>query len=135
MANILDIKPITSFSKELRNAMERKGVRTKDLADQLGLNPNHVTKMLAGSTFPSPLSLRDICKILGLKLDEMTRVVVVDKISKKHGGIPFEFAGSHPELMRLIPMWDQLKPEQKQMLVGQIEIMVKQNGVARRKRA
>ncbi len=54
----------------LRDLRIRKGYRQQDLADRLGVQQSFVSKYEAGERRLDILELRQVCRVLGMKLSE-----------------------------------------------------------------
>lgn len=118
----------TNFAKALSEGLEAKGWDIAELARQIDSSYEYGRQLVRGYTFPGKHVLKSICAVLDLDQEEMRKLVVGDKISKKYGGIPPELTGKDPRFVEIERLLPQLTPEQFETVVGIIE------GIARRNR-
>ena len=56
------------FGKRLRETMLREGVKTRDVAEELGVDPEAVRLWRAGKRMPKPDSMKKLAKMLGISV-------------------------------------------------------------------
>jgi len=118
----------SNFAKALEEGLEAKGWDIADLARQIDCSYEYGRQLVRGYTFPGKHVLKNICTVLDLDQEEMRKLVVGDKISKKYGGIPAELTGKDPRFLEIERLLPQLTAEQFEIVVEIIE------GIARRNR-
>jgi len=117
----------TNFAKALSERLEAKGWDIADLARQIDSSYEYGRQLVRGYTFPGKHVLKSICTVLDLDQEEMRKLVVGDKISKKYGGIPPELTGKDPRFLEIERLLPQLTEQQFDFIVGAIEGIAKRN--------
>jgi hypothetical protein len=118
----------TGFAKALEEGLEAKGADIATLARELGTSYEYARQLVRGYTLPGKLLLKNICTVLDLDQEEMRKLVLGDKISKKYGGIPPELTGKDPRFLEIERLLPQLTEEQFDFILGAVD------GIARRNR-
>ena len=62
---------MTTFSKNLKQAIKEKGLKQKDLGDMLGLTQQNISSYANGKTSPDIPTLRKLCEILEITPNEL----------------------------------------------------------------
>lgn len=120
----------TTLTSELINAgLAEKKMSIKDLAEAVDITYEHSRRLSRGESLPSKFILREVCKVLGISLQEAERAATADRINKKFGGIPAEMSGKIPSLSAIERVWNSLTEEQQADATAMIQ------GWARRNRA
>lgn len=127
MTLAVEMKPEGRLARALVQRMNELDCTIKQLAQRTGMTYEHIRKLVKGAAYPSRLALRELCRVLGLDLQETESLAVADRIEKKYGGIPHALAGKHPELSLLAPSWDMLTEEQKTSFRIQIKSVADAN--------
>jgi len=117
----------TGFAKALEEGLEARGADIATLARELGTSYEYARQLVRGYTLPGKHVLKSICTVLDLDQEEMRKLVVEDKISKKYGGIPPELTGKDPRFLEIERLLPQLTPEQFEIVVGIIEGITRRN--------
>lgn len=127
MTRAVQLEPHGRLASALVERMNQIDLTLKDVAQRTGLTYEHIRKLAKGEAFPSPLALRELCRVLDLDQKMSQELAISDRIERKYGGIPHALAGKHPELSLLAPWWDQLTEEQKQSFRIQIQSVAEAN--------
>ncbi len=127
MRPAVTIRPAGRLAQSLVDRMNALDLTIKDVAARCGLTYEHIRKLVKGDAYPSPLALREVCRVLALESAEMEALAVADRLEKKYGGIPHVLAGHHPELSLLARWWDLLTDEQKNSFRIQIRSVAEAN--------
>jgi hypothetical protein len=117
----------TNFAKTLSERLEAKGWDIADLSRQIDCSYEYGRQLVRGYTFPGKHVLKSICAVLDLDQEEMRKLVVGDKISKKYGGIPSELTGKDPRFLEIERLLPQLTAEQFEIVVEIIEGITRRN--------
>jgi len=117
----------SNFAKALEERLEAKGWDIAELARQIECSYEYGRQLVRGYTFPGKHVLNSICAVLDLDQEEMRKLVVGDKISKKYGGIPPELTGKDPRFLEIERLLPQLTEEQFDFIVGAIEGITRRN--------
>lgn len=125
-------KFVPQFSHSMLEGLEDKNQNVAWLAKEVGITYEHARKLGKGVAFPSRRLLRDICRVLGLKEEEMWRLVVSDKLREKYGEIPTELAGKSQRALEVERLLPKITEEQYQSLLGMLEGWAKRNRLAGR---
>lgn len=118
---------IGQFATAMNDALKEKKMSMQDVADALDITYEHTRKICHSMAFPGKHTLKPLCRLLGLDLDEMHRLVVSDKIEHKYGGLPYELAGKSEKFKTLERLLPKLTDEQFNTVLGMIEGMVRRN--------
>jgi transcriptional regulator with XRE-family HTH domain len=117
----------TNFAKALSERLEAKNWDIAELARRIDSSYEYGRQLVRGYTFPGKHVLKNICTVLDLDQEEMWKLVVGDKISKKYGGIPAELTGKDPRFLEIERLLPQLTELQFDFIVGAIEGIAKRN--------
>jgi hypothetical protein len=107
----------SGFAAALSDQMRVKGWDIAKLAREIETSYEFARRLTTGQSFPSRLTLKHICKMLGLDQEKMWNLVVSDKITQKYGAVPGKSA-RFAELERLLP---DITEDQYQTLLGMVE--------------
>jgi transcriptional regulator with XRE-family HTH domain len=121
------IMKTTGFAKAISERLEAKGWDIAELAQQIDSSYEFVRQLVRGYTLPGKHLLKDICKVLELDHEAMSRLVISDKITKKYGQVPLEMAHKEPRFLEIERLLPQLTPEQFEIVVGIIEGITRRN--------
>lgn len=119
--------PVKRFSAKMQAQMRLHNLTYRDVSEFLGLHYEHIRKLANGYALPSRVTLQKLAEILQVRMAELEKLVVADRIEMKFGKIPFQLIGSHPELGPLESLWRQLTKPQKEMVKMQIEAFAQFN--------
>lgn len=119
----------TLFSEKLKARMEELDMSIINLSDATGATYEHVRRVAAGDSLPSPYFLRTVCGVIGLDFEEMNKVISADKVRTKYGKALPELlmAGKDPSLAPVEKIWTKLKDEQKVAIIRQANQYIQEN--------
>jgi hypothetical protein len=117
----------SNFAKTLEERLEAKGWDIAELARQIDCSYEYGRQLVRGYTFPGKHVLKRICTALALDQEQMRKLVVGDKLSKKYGGIPPELTGKDPRFLEIERLLPQLTEPQFDFIVGAIEGITRRN--------
>jgi transcriptional regulator with XRE-family HTH domain len=132
MARNIEIKPNGRFAIALVSAMQDKGYSLNKMAEETESTYEHFRKLIKGLAYPSPRLLRDICKVLGLKQEQMEEFVNADKIKHKYGNSAARIFRRAPDMEEVDNGWAFLTDEQKATITGMVSMFTKQNRANKR---
>lgn len=89
-------RPFGQLGEALSDALERDRKNLSDFARSIDITYEHARKLVKGMAFPSRLLLKEICRVLALKFEEMDRLLVEDKLRHKYGPRYAEALGEDP---------------------------------------
>lgn len=84
------------LGETLSDALAKDHRTLPDFARSIGTTYEHARKLVKGMAFPSRLLLKEICRVLHLKFDEMDRLLVEDKLRYKYGPRYAQALGEDP---------------------------------------
>src|SRR5215831_17850415 len=108
----------TQIGELIAQKMQERGLSMKDLAAAVRVTYEHVRRVVKGESVPSSFFLRALCDTLQIPYTEAEKIATADRIKRKYGGVPIEIAGKRPDLEPLERVWDQLRDEQKEAIIG-----------------
>lgn len=111
----------TRLGDLISKKLAEKDLEILDLAKELEVSYEHARRIVKGLGVPSKPILRIICTYLGMNYKEAEKMVTVDKIQKKYGGIPLELSNKKPGLEPIERVWDSLTPSQQRDAVTLIQ--------------
>lgn len=121
-------EPKGRFAQELLAGLHEKGMTKNDLAAKLEISYEYVRKMEQGRGYPSRLLLKEICKLLGLKLEAMQDLITQDQLEKKYGSSGLKALGKDPRGSQLEAAGlNTLTKDQFHMVVSMVEGLAKGN--------
>jgi hypothetical protein len=129
--SVVDIMFQPESAQRIFERLEDKQQSIGWLAGQVGITYEHARKIVRGVAFPSKLLLPKICRALGLDKEEMTRLVISDRLKKKYGNIPSELAGETERSVKIGRLLPRLTDEQFENLLGMAEGWANRNRVAK----
>jgi hypothetical protein len=123
----VDAMFLPQFALALREKLEDKGKNMAWLAKEVDTTYEHARKICKGTAFPSRRLLKDICRTLNLKEEDMWRMVVSDKLRHKYGEIPRELAGQSARSVKIERLLPKLTDEQFEDLLSLAEGWAQRN--------
>ncbi len=72
----------------LKNAREQKGIKTRELANLLGIDQALVSKFESGSRFPTRNQVLKLSQFLDIEFDTLMIAWTKEKILNEHGNNP-----------------------------------------------
>jgi len=123
----VDAMFLPQFALALRERLEDKGRDMAWLAKEVDTTYEHARKICKGTAFPSRRLLKDICRSLNLKEEDMWRMVISDKLRHKYGDIPRELAGQTERSVRIERLLPKLTDDQFEDLMRMAEGWAKRN--------
>jgi hypothetical protein len=118
------INPKVAFAatKALDHMKDDKDTSLHDLKKELSMSYEHTRKLVRGLAFPSPNTLKVMCKFLGLDFEEMSRYTTEAQIKLKHGKAAESLFEVPEDAQDIMTGWAHLTPDQKRdataMVVG-----------------
>lgn len=123
----------TRLAGIIQQAMDKKKLSIREVAEKLGTTYEHVRGVVRGLTVPSDLALKELCRALDIDFGAVAKLVVADRILAKYGTIPLELAGKNPELEPIERVWDRLSNEHKSTLVMMAQTFANKDKASTRK--
>lgn len=114
------------FGLMFADAVQNKGVSLREIAAKVEMTYEQIRKCYLGTSSPSPLLTKELCKMLGMDLKLAQEAVNSDRMERKFGTTAFSMQGRDPRLSDIEPMLPQLSKQEWDMFVGQIRGFVQQ---------
>lgn len=89
------------FGHLLAQALEKKGLGLSDLATKINYTYEQCRKLYIGASGPSPLLVKEMCKVLDMSFNAAHAAATVDGIERRHGKIGMMALGLDPRLSAL----------------------------------
>jgi transcriptional regulator with XRE-family HTH domain len=113
--------PATILSRKIQDAMNTQNISIRDIAEKTEGSYENIRRVVKGVSVPSIPLLRSICEILGLDRAAISDIAKGDRIRQKYGSVPIELTGKKPSLEPVDRLWDELKPDQQEMVISMVE--------------
>jgi hypothetical protein len=89
------------FGHLLAQAMEKKGITLSVLATKIDYTYEQCRKLYIGTSSPSPLLLKEFCKVLDMSFVAADAAATVDRMERRYGKIGMMTLGLDPRLSAL----------------------------------
>jgi transcriptional regulator with XRE-family HTH domain len=114
------------FGQMLAAAVSRERLSLRDLAAKLDYTYEQMRKLWTGRSAPSPLLLKEICRILHLDFDKAQEAANADRAERKFGATALTMQGRDPRLADIEELLPQLSEQEWDMFVAQMRGFVHQ---------
>ena len=89
------------FGHLLAQALEKKGITLNELATKINYTYEQCRKLYIGTSSPSPLLVKELCKLLGMGILAADAAATVDRMERRYGKIGMMTLGLDPRLSAL----------------------------------
>jgi len=117
----------TLLAQRINERLPELKMSLNDLAAKTGSTYEYVRKLSRGLALPSKYMLRVLAEAIGLKYDEMEKIVVEDRIRMKYGEASLKVRGRSLAMEPFEKMVPQLDKAQREQIIGIMETWVKNN--------
>jgi transcriptional regulator with XRE-family HTH domain len=93
--------PAGRFGQLFNAAVERKHWSLYQLAEKLDYSYEQFRKILTGKSSPSPLLLKEFCRLLDMDMLTAETAVAADRMERKYGKSGLAALGQDPRLAQL----------------------------------
>lgn len=114
------------FGQMLAAAVQKKDISLRDLAAKLDYTYEQMRKLWLGTSAPSPLLLKELCKVLDIDFRDAQQASAADRMERRYGNTAFSVQGRDPRLGDIEDLLPQLSKEEWDMFVGQMRGFVHQ---------
>ena len=111
------------FSSALQDAIERRGMTLKSLAEGVDSTYEHMRRLVRGLAYPSRHLLHSIALELRVDFETLQTLLELDQIYEKYGGIP-KFLIPSPETRPLREAFLKLSPCNQEIVIAAAKIMI-----------
>lgn len=101
-------------------AMDKKGLTIKDLAEKLDITAEHTRRIVRGLYTPNKVALKGICLVLDLPFDETYRIALSERIRKKYGVVADNLEVRPKGLEPIEKSWEFLTKAQQKDVVSMV---------------
>ena len=112
------------FSQQLIQSMQRDGLTPKAIAIDLGCSYEFVRRMIRAECLPSSVYLTRMCLLFRWNVDEIRKLIAIDKARKKFGRHFWIALGKNPKYEPLYILWPHLTPEEQDYFAGWLQYLV-----------
>jgi len=89
------------FGTMFSQAIQRKGLTLRALAEKTDYSYEQMRKIYLGTSAPSQLLVKELSKILGMKVDEAQQAATQDQMERRYGKRGLKALGRDPRLAAL----------------------------------
>jgi transcriptional regulator with XRE-family HTH domain len=108
------------FGQMFAAAVSRERLSLRDIAAKLQYTYEQMRKLWIGTSSPSPLLLKDICRVLHLDFDKAQEAANADRAERKFGTASLTIQGRDPRLADIEELLPQLSDQEWDMFVAQM---------------
>lgn len=101
-------------------AVQKKDLSLRDIAAKLDYSYEQIRKFYIGTSFPSKLALKELCKMLDINEREAEKAVAGDRMERKYGASAYNVLGRDPRTAQLESLLPQLNNQEWDMFVSQL---------------
>jgi transcriptional regulator with XRE-family HTH domain len=124
MANI-GMTPGGHFGTMFAQAIQRKGLSLRALAEKLDYTYEQMRKLYLGTSAPSPLLVKELSKILGMNVERAQQAATQDRMERRYGKQGLKALGRDPRLAELDAVAALLSDQQLQTVITVARGLVK----------
>lgn len=97
----IGMTPRGHFGTMFAQAIQRKGIALRALAEKTDYSYEQMRKIYLGTSAPSPLLVKELSKILGMKIEEAQQAATQDRVERRYGKQGLKALGRDPRLAEL----------------------------------
>jgi transcriptional regulator with XRE-family HTH domain len=97
----IGMTPGGHFGTMFAQAIHRKGLTLRALAEKTSYSYEQMRKLYLGTSAPSPLLVKELSKILGMRIDEAQQAATQDRMERRYGKQGLKALGRDPRLAEL----------------------------------
>ncbi len=112
------------FGALLAHAAANNGLSLKEVADRAGVSYEQIRKLALMHSHPSPLLLKELCRILSLDPSKAEDAVAADRMDRKYGAAGLRVRKLSPRVARLEELVGLLTDEQFEAALAMIRGLV-----------
>jgi len=113
------------FGNMFAQAVERKGMSLRDVAQKTDYSYEQMRKLLKGSSAPSKLLVKDLSKILDMDFAKAEQAATEDRMQRRYGPKGLKALGRDPRLVPLDAVASVLTDRELQILLAVAHSLVK----------
>ena len=128
----IGMTPGGRFGAMFAQAIQKKGLTLRALAEKTDYSYEQMRKLYLGTSAPSPLLVKELSKILGIKVEDAQQAATQDRMERRYGQIGLKALGRDPRLAELDSVAALLSDQDLQTVVTVARGLVKarRHGVA-----
>jgi transcriptional regulator with XRE-family HTH domain len=127
----IGMNPGGHFGAMFAQAIEKKGLTLRALAEKTDYSYEQMRKLYLGTSAPSPLLVKELSKILGMKGEEAQQAATQDRMERRYGKQGLEALGRDPRLAELDAVAALLSDQDLQAVITVARGLVKSRNQAR----
>jgi transcriptional regulator with XRE-family HTH domain len=97
----ISMTPKGHFGTMYAQAIQRKGLTLRALAQKTSRSYEQMRKLYLGTSAPSPLLVKELSKILGMKVEQAQKAATQDRMQRRFGKQGLKALGRDPRLAEL----------------------------------
>ena len=97
----ISMTPQGHFGTMFAQAIQRKGLTLRALATKTDYSYEQMRKLYLGTSAPSPLLVKELSKILGMKVEQAQQAATQDRMERRYGKQGLKALGRDPRLAEL----------------------------------
>jgi transcriptional regulator with XRE-family HTH domain len=113
------------FGTMFAQAIQRKGLTLRALAEKLDYSYEQMRKLYLGTSAPSPLLAKELSKILGMNAEEAQQAATQDRMQRRYGKQGLKALGRDPRLAELDAVGAMLSDAELQTVITVAKGLVK----------
>jgi transcriptional regulator with XRE-family HTH domain len=121
----IGMTPGGHFGTMFAQAIQRKGLTLRALAEKTDYSYEQMRKLYLGTSAPSPLLVKELSKILGMKVEDAQQAATQDRMERRYGKQGLKALGRDPRLAELDAVCGSLSERDLQTVVTVAKGLVK----------
>ena len=97
----IGMTPGGHFGTIFSQAIQKKGLSLRALAEKTEYSYEQMRKLYLGTSAPSPLLVKELSKILGMKIEDAQQAATQDRMERRYGKPGLKALGRDPRLATL----------------------------------
>ena len=97
----IGMNPGGHFGAMFAQAIQKKGLTLRALAEKTDYSYEQMRKLYLGTSTPSPLLVKELSKILGMKIEDAQQAATQDRMERRYGKQGLKALGRDPRLAEL----------------------------------
>lgn len=120
----ISMTPAGRFGQLFAAAIQKKALSLKAVADAGEITYEQARKLYIGTSSPSSLLLKELCKLLSIDLKAAQEAATADKMERRYGAAGLKVRGQDPRLSALNAVSSMLTDAEIAMLVSMAQTLI-----------
>jgi transcriptional regulator with XRE-family HTH domain len=121
----IGMTPGGHFGTMFAQAIQRKGLTLRGVAEKTDYSYEQMRKLYLGTSAPSPLLVKELSKILGMKIEQAQQAATQDRLERRYGKQGLKVLGRDPRLAELDAVASSLTDAEIATLIAVAQSLVK----------